>query len=121
MDRPDSFVRHHQMIRQAARSLRGVPGLREDVIQVGWLSTIVRAGSTRGVPAAIRSSVRYWKRGGVTNHADALSPGVQEWVTEHDDAGREWLGGNAGGVGVTGAPPETAGGGKVGWAPPRFP
>jgi hypothetical protein len=122
MDRPDSFLRQHAEILRAARKLRGRD--REDALQVGWLSAIARGDST-GVQRSMRAFVRYWERGGMTNHADAVSPGVSEAETfsERDPSGREWVSTNLGGWGVV-LPPHLAAGdyqptGRPSGRPPR--
>jgi hypothetical protein len=107
MDRR-SLSRHRWVILRAAGRLKGGDQEREDAIQVGWLSTIAR-GDSRGAATAMREWRRYWKRGGLTSHADDLSPGVGEHVTERDPAGAEWLTTNLGGWGVALTPREAAG------------
>src|SRR3954453_13640058 len=94
-------------IMRAARRLKGARDF-EDRVQDGWVSALAR-GNTRGVVRAMRASQRYRSRGGVTNRADDLSPGVREHGSDRDPAGKEFLTSQAGGWRVVGSPRETAG------------
>jgi hypothetical protein len=125
MNRLESLLRQRREIMRAAGQLKGIGDRREDAIQVGWVSAIAR-GDASGASEAMRHWVRYWNRGGVTNHADALSPGVSEWMAGRDDAGQQWLATSAGGWGVVLTPREAAGdyeptGGPPGRPPRRAP
>jgi hypothetical protein len=108
MDTRDSFWAHWDQIFHAARRFPAGEE-RQDAIQDGWLSVVARGDSTR-VAASMRAGRRYRKRGGMTNRADALSPGVSDAMStgRHPDAD-QWLKTNAGGWGVV-VPPHLAAG-----------
>ena len=74
------MLRWHRDILRAAGRLKGGRDF-EDLYQDGWVSAIAR-GNTQGVMAKMRESRRYRKRGGMTNHADKLSPGIGEHSDE---------------------------------------
>jgi hypothetical protein len=107
-DRPTTLLRYHQAIMRTADRLKARGHDREDMISAGWVSVLAR-GDTSGLLRMMRESRRYARRRGMTNRVDKLSPGVREYPSQRDAAGKEWLAGNAGGWGVVLPPRKAAG------------
>jgi hypothetical protein len=98
-----------EVLAATARRLRVPRDLREDGIQTGWLSIVVR-GDCSGVELVMKDFCERWKSDGVTGRRDRLAGGVGEILSASDPGVRAWLGVNAGGYVVVPDPEQAAGG-----------